>query len=141
MKWGKREITALEKNLVTVIFVIWCILAFRLVISQVRRTLDFVLPAYSFNLEEKYELIDGGFYNFAKFCEARVQERASMVFKVVPQEPAFRSPEWFTKEYLVGRLSYLLYPRKILRGQDAAGEARHAIVFDIDSQSLRLDYR
>lgn len=129
----------LEKSLVIAAFAFCCILAFKLVISQVLRTLDYVLPAYSFNLEEKYELIDGGFYNFAKLCETRTEERAVILFKVLPQEPAFRSGEWFRKEYFVGRLSYLLYPRKILRGEDTAGEAKHTIVFDIGSQSLIID--
>lgn len=132
---------SIEKKLVIMIFSVWCILAFDLVIVQVYRAINALLPIYSLNLEQKYELIDGNFYNFVKQCEAGVGARESILFKSLPRDPDFRTPNWFLKEYFVGKLSYLLYPRKILRGQDITGEAKYIIIFDTNSRTLKLNYR
>jgi len=128
----------LEKKLVIVFFGIWCILAFKLVIFQLQKTFTLLLPVYSLSLEEKQRVIDGDFYGFVKQCEAQIGLRETALFKVVPREPDFRAADWFLKEYFVGRLSYLLYPRKILRGQNVTDKPGYSITFDTDSRALRL---
>lgn len=123
------------------IFCIWCILAFELVLVQARQTFNLLLPIYPLSLEQKHKLVDGNFYNFVKQCAAGVGERENIVFKSLPREPDFRTPNWFLKEYFVGKLSYLLYPRKILRGQGITAEPKYIIIFDTDAKALKLTDR
>ncbi|MDD5196622.1 MAG: hypothetical protein PHV92_03255 [Candidatus Omnitrophica bacterium] len=122
------------------IFGIWCILAFGSVMRQIQKTVTFLLPVYSLSLEERHKLIDGDFYDFVKQCATEVGPEETVVFKAVPREPDFRTPDWFLKEYFVGRLSYFLYPRKILRGQGVIYKPGYIIIFDTDSKDLRLNY-
>ena len=132
---------SIEKNFVIMIFTIWCILIFEPIMRQIQETVTFLLPVYSLSLEERHKLIDGKFYNFVKLCEASIQEDESIIFKVIPQEPDFRTPDWLLKEYLIGRLSYFLYPRKILRKQGITGEAQYIMIFDTNAKTLKLSYR
>ncbi|MFA4989167.1 MAG: hypothetical protein WC576_00120 [Candidatus Omnitrophota bacterium] len=132
---------SIEKNFVIMFFIIWCILVFEPIIRQVQETFTFLLPVYSLSLEEKHNLIDGKFYNFVKLCVASIQENESIIFKVIPQEPDFRTPDWLLKEYLIGRLSYFLYPRKILREQDLSGKAQYIMLFDTNAKTLKLSNR
>ena len=135
------EIIAIEKNFIIMIFAIWCILVFKLVALQLHKTFVFLLPVHSLSLEQRHRLIDGNFYNFIKLCEARVPERESMVFKVFPQEPDFRTPDWLLKEYFIGRLAYFLYPRKVLREKNITSEPKYIIIFDTNSRTLKINYR
>lgn len=128
----------LEKKLIVIIFGIWCVLAFKPVILQVQRLFSFLLPVQALSLEERHQLVDGSFYDFVKQCEARIGPRDIVMFKAVPRDPDFRQPDWFLKEYFVGRLSYFLYPRRILRGEEAAYKPEYIIIFDTHSKALRL---
>ncbi|MDD5027493.1 MAG: hypothetical protein PHV58_03245 [Candidatus Omnitrophica bacterium] len=131
---------AVEKRLIITIFGIWCILAFGPVLHQIQGTFTFLLPVYSLSLEERHKLVDGDFYDFVVQCKTEIGPEESVAFKALPREPGFRTPDWFLEEYFVGKLSYFLYPRKILRGQGVTDKPGYIIIFNTDSKNLKLNY-
>lgn len=130
-----------EKGSIIVILIIWCVFTFKMITLQIKVAFKNFPKIYSLNLEQKYKLIDGNFYNFIKFCELSIPENESIVFSVLPKEPVFRSHDWLIAEYFIGKGPYYLYPRKIFREKDAFSDIKYRIIFDIQSKSFNLIYK
>lgn len=130
-----------KEYLFIIILIIWCIFAFKMVALQFKGALKSFPKIYFLNLEQKYRLIDGNFYSFLKFCEAKIPERASIIFKILPKEPEFRSQEWLMTEYFIGKSPYYLYPRRIFRENDANPKIKYKIIYDLRSKTFSLYYQ
>lgn len=130
-----------EKNFIIAILVLWCIFTFRMLNLQVKGVFKNFPRPYSLSLEQKYKLIDGNFYDFTKFCESNIPERASVMFKVVPKAPDFLDEGWLIPEYFISKSSYYLYPRKIFREKDATPGIRYQIIYDFSSKTFNLYYQ
>lgn len=125
-----------NKNLAIAILIVWCIFAFKIITSQIKDMLKRFPIIYSLNLEQKYRLVDGSFYDFIKFCEARTPERAHIVFRMVPKEPDFSSSDWFLAEYFIGKSAYYFYPRKIYREESAIPGIKYQIVYNSKAKTF-----
>jgi len=132
---GKKYFIDINKNLAILILIVWCILTFKIITSQIRDIFK-RLPIISLNLEQKYRLVDGNFYDFIKFCEARTPERAHIAFKIVPKEPDFSSNDWFLAEYFIGKSAYYFYPRKIYREESAIPGIQYKIVYNSKAKTF-----
>jgi len=126
----------INKNLAILILIVWCIFAFKIITSQIRDIFKKFPIIYSLSLEQKYRLVDGNFYDFIKFCEARTPERADIVFKIVPKEPDFSSQDWFLAEYFIGKSVYYFYPRKIYREESAIPDIKYKIVYNSKAKTF-----
>lgn len=130
-----------KEYLFIIILIIWCIFAFKMVALQFKEAFKSFPKIYSLNLEQKYRLVDGNFYSFLKFCEAKIPEGASIIFKILPKEPEFRSHDWLIAEYFIGKSPYYLYPRKIFRESDANPEIKYKIIYDLHSKTFSLYFQ
>lgn len=126
----------INKNLAIAILIVWCIFAFKIITSQIRSIFKIVPIIYSLNLEQKYRLVDGNFYDFIKFCETKTPERADILFKIVPKEPDFSSQDWFLAEYFIGKSAYYFYPRKIYREEYTIPGIRYQIVYNSKAKTF-----
>lgn len=130
-----------NKYLATAILIIWCIFATKMVILQSKQIFKNFLKIYSLNLEKKYELVDGNFYRFMKFCKTKVPERESIIFRVLPDVPDFQAQDWITPEYFMAKSTYYLYPRKVFREKDGImPDIKYKIIYDINSKIFTLQY-
>lgn len=93
------------------------------------------------DLEQKYQLADGAFYNFLKLCKTKIPEGSGILFKIIPENPGFRSQDWFTAEYFIGKSPYYLYPRKVYRQEYMVPGIRYIIVYDTRSKIFGLYYQ
>lgn len=131
----------INKNLAMLILIVWCIPAFKIITSQVKDIFRRIPVIYSLNLEQKYRLVDGNFYDFIKFCESKTPERANIIFKIVPKEPDFSSQDWFMAEYFIGKSAYYFYPRKIYREEFALPGIKYQIVYNSKDRTFNLYYQ
>src|SRR4030042_487824 len=116
----------INKKLIILVLMVWCALAFRIITAQIKDIFK-KLPIIPLKLEQKYRLVDGGFYDFIKFCETKTPPRVDILFKVVPKEPDVASQDWFLSEYFIGKSAYYFYPRKIYREESAIPGIKYQI--------------
>jgi len=138
MKTKKMYIIDRNKVLIIMALIIWCFFSFRMITAQLKIAFKTYFKICALTLEQKYRLMDGRFYDFMQFCKEKNPEGDSIIFKCAPIDPEFRTQQWFSAEYFLGRSPYYLYPRKIFREKDATPEIKHQIVYDINANTFGL---
>lgn len=126
----------INKYLAITVLIVWFILAFKIIASQIKDTFKRPPAIYSLDLEQKYRLVDGNFYDFIKFCETKTPERAHIIFRIVPKEADFANQDWFLSEYFIGKSAYYFYPRKIYREEFALPGIKYQIVYDSKAKTF-----
>ncbi len=141
MKIKKIYIIDKSKVFAIAVLIIWCFFSFRMVTTQLKIAFKTYFKICALTLEQKYRLVDGSFYDFMQFCKEKIPEGDSIIFKCAPIDPEFRTQQWFSAEYFLGRSPYYLYPRKVFREKDATPEIKYQIVYDINTNTLGLNSR
>jgi hypothetical protein len=132
-----------RKDLIFIIFLIlWFIFNGNFLILQAA-SIKHSFYLGRFSLDQKYEFIDGSFYDFARHCLKEIPEDASVVFLNKSRHYKERTKGWLKAEYVRQRLAYYLCPRKFI-SEDSGLPVSEAykVVFEITPPhfSLRLYY-
>ncbi|MFH1692428.1 MAG: hypothetical protein ABIC68_07715 [Candidatus Omnitrophota bacterium] len=127
-----------EKYFVVLFLFLWIFFTIPMIDLQIIKAVSSTSKICFFSPQLKNEIIDGVFYYFMEYCQATIPENADILFKIVPENPAFRSRDYYEAEYYVGKSPYYLYPRRIFRQEDGFLKAKYTITYDCSTKFFSI---
>lgn len=100
--------------LISVMVMIWFSYGAIFMYQQCVILINYFPKVIGLSLENKYELIDGEYCRFIKFCSENIPKDEDVNF-ILAEAPEFGGDEWIEAEYYIQKAPYYLYPRKVFR--------------------------